>query len=277
MGDPRIRSAARRLGWHVVPARDFDLVRRDYYSPLLDTESIPPDAWRRRSDLAGIEFDTGRQIAWAEERLAPHVAAFGDFDYRNQHYEEADAEIAYAMVRHFEPGRIVELGSGYSTLVLARAAAETGARLVANDPYPRGIVDNGVAELRRRPAQEVAADELQAGDMLFVDTTHVVKLGGDVNHVILDLLPRLPDGVVVHFHDIWLPYEYHRDLTDILGMHWNEQYLLQAFLSGNPRWEVLFATHAVAVEQRQRLKALVPSYTGDNYPTSFWIRASRGA
>ena len=103
-----------------------------------------------------------------------------------------------------------------------------------------------------------------------------MKTGGDVNFVVLDALPLLAPGVVVHFHDIWLPYEYHRALTHILGMYWTEQYLLQAFLIGNPDFEVLFATRAVAVEHSERLQALIPSYSGENFPSGFWLRRSGG-
>jgi len=187
------------------------------------------------------------------------------------------------MVRHFRPGRVLELGSGFSTLALGRgcvANASTGVRteLVANDPYPSGIVSDGspgVTALHRRRAQDVPLEEftaLRAGDILFVDTTHTVKIGGDVNFVVLDALPRLAPGVVVHFHDIWLPYEYHRALTDILGMYWAEQYLLQAFLIANADFEILFATRALAVEHPERLEALIPSYSGENFPSGFWLR-----
>jgi hypothetical protein len=97
-----------------------------------------------------------------------------------------------------------------------------------------------------------------------------VRLGGDVNHIVLDVLPVLAPGVVVHFHDIWLPFEYHEALTRYHGVHWSEQYLVQAFLSGNEHWEVLFATRAVSVDEPEAFAELVPKYEG--YPTSFWLR-----
>ena len=280
------RRAAAALGLHVARRRNYDLVARGYYSPIPDETLLPEGVRERRSALRGIPFDTERQVEWAERELSAHVRELddaADFDWDNSMYERGDAEIAYAVVRRFRPGRIFELGSGFSTLVLARAAA-TNARdghpavLESNDPYPAEVVKGpveGLASLRRRAAESIAVheiEELGPSDILFVDTTHVVRLGGDVNHIVLDLLPSLRPGVLVHFHDIWLPYEYHPGLTRYHGVYWTEQYLLQALLSGNPGFEILFATHAVAVEQSARFRRLVPRYTGANYPTSFWLR-----
>lgn len=289
----RIRRAAAAVGLHLARRRNYDLVPRGFYSPIPDESLLPPDIRVRRSELRGIDFDTAHQVEWAERELSRFVGEFqaaetgtrgsGEFFFQNPMYGHGDAELAYAMVRRFAPARVVELGSGFSTLVLARAVAANGVdgrdtRLEVNDPYPQGVGDEatpGVSVLNRRPAEQIPVAEferLARDDVLFVDTTHVVRLGGDVNHIVLDVLPALVPGVIVHFHDIWLPYEYHRDLTTYLGVHWSEQYLLQALLSGNRSFEVLFGTHAVAVEQPERLARLVPGYTGEGYPTSFWLR-----
>jgi SAM-dependent methyltransferase len=287
------RRAANALGLHLAPKSDYELLRRSYYSPIPDLDALPPDVWERPSSMAGIAFDTAAQIDWCERELgelvreldAPRTgeADGGRFYFENQTYEYGDAEIAYAIVRRFRPRSVLELGSGFSTLALGLACLANEregdpCRLVANDPYPRGVVDArapGVTEVLGRPAQDVPLAEFEAlepGDVLFVDTTHVIKLGGDVNYVILEVLPRLRPGVLVHFHDIWLPDQYHRALTEVLGMHWNEQYLLQAFLIGNREFEVLFATHAVCARHPERFQALVPGYTGENYPSGFWLR-----
>jgi hypothetical protein len=242
-----------------------------FYSPLPDLSALPEDVWGRRSALAGVAFDAARQIAWAEAELAAGIAAFeapAGFRLANSYYESVDAEVCDALVRRLAPSRVIELGSGWSTLLL-RAAAP--GRVTTYDPYPAEFLDG----VEPRAAQEIPLevfDGLGHGDVLFVDTSHTVKLGGDVNRIVLDVLPRLAPGVVVHFHDIWLPYEYHRVLVEDMGMYWAEQYLLQAFLIGNP-WEVLFAAQAVAREHPGRLQALVPSYTGANFPSAFWLRA----
>jgi hypothetical protein len=122
--------------------------------------------------------------------------------------------------------------------------------------------------------QEVADDvfrELEAGDLLFVDTSHTVKPGSDVNRIVLDLLPILAPGVIVHFHDIFLPFPYSRDHLDDAHF-WNEQYLLQAFLTENPAWEVLVGAQAVARAHPHRLREAIPSFAPGTSPGAFWIR-----
>jgi len=101
-----------------------------------------------------------------------------------------------------------------------------------------------------------------------------VKMGGDVNHVVLDILPTLGTGVLVHFHDIFLPWEYPRLWLERYGLYWTEQYLLQAFLACNPRFEIVCALYALAREYPQRLSGVYPSWTpAAPHPGAFWIRS----
>jgi hypothetical protein len=113
--------------------------------------------------------------------------------------------------------------------------------------------------------------ELEARDVLFVDTTHTVKTGGDVNRIVLDLMPLLAPGVIVHFHDVLLPWEIHKNWLD-RGWFWFEQYLLQAFLSGNEDWEVIFGIHDLTRTEPGLVKQVVPSWRGESYPSAFWLR-----
>jgi hypothetical protein len=132
----------------------------------------------------------------------------------------------------------------------------------------------GLAALHRVPAQEVSEQvfaELGTGDILFVDTTHTVKIGSDVNRIVLRVLPLLQSGVTVHFHDICLPYEYPRYLFEEYALYWAEQYLLQAFLSMNPSFEVLYATDALCRDRRSQVEALGLAAPGES-GSSFWIR-----
>jgi hypothetical protein len=115
-------------------------------------------------------------------------------------------------------------------------------------------------------------EELGDGDVLFVDTTHTVKIGSEVNVVVLEVLPRLRAGVVVHFHDIFLPFEYPRRWMEDFALYWNEQYLIQAFLAHNESWEVLVAAQALSRMRRQELTDLVgPAAVGYD-AASFWMR-----
>ena len=113
--------------------------------------------------------------------------------------------------------------------------------------------------------------ELEAGDVLFVDTTHTVKAGGDVNHIVFEVLPRIRAGVIVHFHDVFLPWEYPRDWLERQGRYWCEQYLLQAFLMFNGEWRVVFGANAVAQEFPAELREIVPSFHSGIEPGALWI------
>ena len=193
-----------------------------------------------------------------------------------------DAAVLHAIVRGTRPRRIVELGSGHSTLVAAAACLANereGAPVDyrAYDPYPKVARPGlpGLTELSTTPAEDLPAErlaELGNDDVLVVDTTHTVKTGGDVNHIVLDVLPRLRPGVLVHFHDIFLPWEYPRVWAEDYGLYWAEQYLLQAFLSMNDGFEVVCALYALSREQPEGLRELVPAWREGTVPGAFWIR-----
>jgi hypothetical protein len=267
----------------------LQLVVKSFYSPIPDLAALPAGVWDRRSDLAGIDFDLDRQLALVE-RLAPRFEEFdppqaraepGRYHRSNPSYPAGDADLLYALTRELAPTRIIELGSGFTTLVLAEALGRNGSgRLVSFDPFP-GVaseVTNGAVDLRLVPAQEVPLaefEELRDGDFLIVDTTHTVKVAGDVNRIVLDILPRLAAGVYIHFHDIFLPYEYPREWPERFGLYWSEQYLLQAFLALNPSFEIVVALHALSRERRARLEELIPALSGAS-PAAFWIRRMEG-
>ena len=272
----------------------FDIVRRDYYSPVPDLSRVPETIWTRPSDLGGVRLAPLESMEFIERELAPFIAELdipvndpgvpGEFFLSNHYFEAVDAELLYAMVRAMRPARVIELGSGYTTLLInmaCRRNANAGVRTVhdAFDPYPREhILGAGVAEptsVSAISATEVPLQvfsELRAGDVLFVDTTHTVKLASDVNFVILDVLPRLRDGVLVHFHDIFLPWEYPRGWFTEMQCFWSEQYLLQAFLAYNREFEVLVPAHALAREHPERLRRAIPSFADGVSPGSMWLR-----
>jgi predicted O-methyltransferase YrrM len=296
----RVQSAAARRGLHVARRRDWRLSPNNYYSALPDVEQLDGAVWERESPMLGVAFDPEAQMAFAETHLGRFAAELHaahttqdplEFHLDNAHFESVDAEIAYAMLRHLKPQRVVELGSGFSTQVLARAAHRNGqdgapCELYAYNPYPsermRAVLERGIPGLTQHVDIEAQAlplrtfSRLEAGDVLFIDTSHTVKLGGEVVHLFLEVLPRLAPGVVVHVHDIALPYEYDRRFVVDLQMPWAEQYLLQALLCGSPDWEVLFGAQAVTRKHPDRLRAIVPSLRERHYPSSFWMRRDQG-
>jgi hypothetical protein len=286
---PSLKKRAFRAATRIAARAGLDVVPRNYYSPVPDLDVLPGDHFARPQPMPGIDLDLPRQLALLETDLAPHIAAFpypraepagGGFYLDNGNYETVDAETLWAMIRHLKPRRIVELGSGFSTLVLAGAAQANrdegdGTDLRSFDPYAREFVKSAGTELVLESALEVPLDRfdsLRSGDVLFVDTTHTVKTGSEVNRIVLEILPRLAPGVHVHFHDVFLPYDYPREYLSEQWWFWSEQYLLQAFLACNDHFEVTLATNALATDHADRVAAVVPSFSAGIQPGAFWIR-----
>lgn len=264
--------------------------------------SVPPrldPSWRRRVPLHGIDLRLDRQLHFLNTELAPFIEEFsselhcgedGGFELWNGQYMGGDAELLYAMVRHLKPSRVIEIGSGFSTMVSAAACRRNGregspAELIAIDPMPRTEIAGleGLTRIERVDCRSLPASvltDLDPGDVLFIDSSHVVKLGSEVNLLLLDVLPRLAPGVIVHIHDIYLPYEYHPHLY-ALGVYFTEQYLLQALLTENDRWEILLSACALTREFPAAVRSVIPSVASDlpglpadfDYaPAAFWMR-----
>jgi Methyltransferase domain len=206
------------------------------------------------------------------------------FWLHNNSYESVDAEILYATLRHLKSPRVYELGSGASSHVIHLAAlanAREGRPLehTVFDPFPyqaspMGPVPNVTTHpIRAEDLDPARFAALHAGDVLFVDTTHTVRTGGDVTHIFLEILPRLAPGVTVHVHDIFLPYEYPRDWVVEQRRAWAEQYLLQAFLAFSRDFEVVIPNYALARAAPDTLQRLIPSFDPRTVrPGGFWIR-----
>jgi len=274
-------AASRRLG--------FEVVRRSFYSPLPDRERLPAALWSGPGELPGVELNVDggrallREMAPFLAEFTPAVAQASNFRLDNGTYETGDAETLFAMLRQFKPARVLELGSGTSSHIISaalRANDADGNRSTYRvfDPYPWQATELGPAsgvEVVALGATDVPPSEyaaLEPGDVLFVDTTHTVKTGGDVNHLLLEVVPRLPVGVIVHFHDIFLPYEYPREWVVDMRLAWAEQYLLQAFLAFNRQFEVLLPVHALARTAPAELDRLIPGFHPGAAPGAFWIR-----
>lgn len=270
-----------------------------FYSPVPDLRELEAlRVWDRRSDLAGIDF---RPLAQEEYLLAlgrahgdecdwPATLQEGDprFHTENNSFSFGCAAALHCILRANKPRRVIEVGSGYSSKVIAGALAMNRAQgapcdYTIIDPYPGDFVRNGGAKAREVVAKcvETTAPELftQLGrnDVLFIDSGHTVRIGSDVNFLFLDVLPRLAPGVIVHVHDIHLPYEYPRVYftNPRFRVLWTEAYLLQAFLSLNREFEVLLGMCWIMRERMDTFRRAFPHYDPACHKLtsgSFWIR-----
>jgi hypothetical protein len=182
------------------------------------------------------------------------------------------------MVRHFQPRLIIEIGGAFSSLLLGEAAAKnSSSALICIEPFPQEFLKHsfpGLQSLIEKKVENVDLNffsQLGPGDMLYIDSWHTVKIGGDVNYLFLEVLPRLKPGVIVHVHDIFLPFDYRRDWVMYEHRFWTEQYLLQVFLSFNSEFEVLISNSYLRHYYREDLKAAFPSLPSWD-EGSFWMR-----
>lgn len=289
---------ARRLG--VPPAR-FERhgwlpVPLHFYHPYPSEEEVAAsDPWSRDTAFAGVDIDldacAGRLEEWGrtfgeECRWPEHSDDPRTYHASNGAFGFTSAAVAHTVLRRVRPGRVVEVGSGYSTHVLSgalvRNAADGGrsGEIVSIEPYPATILDCDIPHLARRIERRVETveldvfDALDDGDVLFIDSSHIIRYGGDVLFLYLEILPRLRPGVVVHIHDIHLPEAYPRVYYDESRYVWNEQCLLQAFLVGNRDFEVWLPCWWLHRDRPAAFEAAFPAYRpGDHRPgSSFWMR-----
>lgn len=264
-----------------------DVLKRSYHSPVVHIGDLPAEVFDRPDPMYGVSIELPNQLDLLSD-LARYIEEFSPPSsfFQNIMYGSVDAEVLYGLVRHLKPKRIIELGSGSTTLVMAwaneanrREGAEP-ANLLAFDPYPSPLVTGGVAGLNEvlaaRPERidRHRLSQLEANDILFVDTTHTVKVGSEVNYIILEVLPLLARGVYVHFHDIFLPYSY-PEIYLAQHLFYVEQYLLQGFLAFNPQYEVTFSAQALTRQHRDAVVSAIPSAPSGLLPagpSSFWIR-----
>jgi hypothetical protein len=169
-----------------------------------------------------------------------------DYSYDNSYFSSPDTEILYTMLRRHMPKRIIEIGSGNSTRVIRQAILDGGfaCELTSVDPTPRRdvgeISDQLILERVEFAGKDIPFNQLQSGDILFIDSSHEVKTGNDVLFLFLRVLPNLPPGTLVHVHDVFLPYDYPKEW--VINERWamGEQYLLATMLSNEETWDVVW-------------------------------------
>ncbi len=268
-----------------------------FYSPICHPDDLArhyadPAKSNGRVELAGIELnEAGQRALW--QQWLPLLAAFPykhdgvqpGLRYRtdNPAYGIGDATVLYCMLRHLAPKRIIEVGSGFSSAcaldtIEQHLAGQTQISFI--EPYPdllKSMLKPGDLErITIIPAkiQDVPLatfDALDAGDILFINSTHIVKTGSDVVHEIFNILPRLKPGVVVHFHDVHYPFEYPAEWVVERNYSWNEVYALRAFLMYNTTYEIMFFNDAFARLSRDLVHRDAPAVLA-NPGGGLWLR-----
>lgn len=269
-----------------------------FYSPICD----PADLAAREAELwpepprpcLGIDFNDASHIeildGWFPRHLpgfdypqkGPADEALSHFYLENSQFSWLDARALFVFLRALRPRRVIEVGSGYSSLLMAdvnlrHLGGEVDIRCI--EPYPRAFLQRGLPGIREVIVQRVQAvpldrfEALEAGDVLFIDSSHVAKTGSDVNYLFFEVLPRLRAGVHVHVHDIMLPAEYLKEWAITENRSWNEQYLLRALLMYSNAFEVVFGCYYAWLAHRERVIRALALPDGAGFGGgSFWMR-----
>lgn len=267
-------------------------IRNHYYEPLFDSRhlSYPLDAPRT---LPGIDFDVPSQLKLLGElQFADEFSAFVDqqqaekteasFGFGNESYESGDADFLYQAIRHFKPQTVIEIGSGASTKIARQALSMNSKELrsayrhVCIEPYEQPWLESfGDIELIRNKVESCDLDwqnELSSGDLLFIDSSHMIRPQGDVLYEYLDILPQLRSGVIVHVHDIFSPRDYLENWVKDDVRFWNEQYLLEATLGNSARYEVIASLNLLKHEYYSELQRVCPFLEPEREPGSIYFR-----
>jgi hypothetical protein len=273
-----MRARMRRLAFGLSTV--LGLGRRGFFVPYRYAESVAPQDYPALRPLfaaaaPGLEA-TFAAIEGVADGLAAIAASGGPARFDQTWFPRLDAAAAYALVRRERPRTIVEIGSGHSTRFLAAAVRDESlpTRILCIDPAPRATLDGLVVEhVQRllRDADPAIVGKLAPGDVLFVDSSHIAMPGTDVDRLVLDVLPRLAAGVLVHVHDIVLPDSYPAPWQ---WRGYNEQIVIGALLQGGG-YDLVFASHYAAKAFPERLRkgilARIPLPDGA-FETSLWLR-----
>lgn len=296
-----IYKQALRCGVHIIPAH--------YYSPLPNIVELErsTERWAKPSAMAGIHVDLDEQLGNLATVCRPFIAEVaGNAHYRyatgqpfprgrSRFFGYIEAQVLHAVIRYYKPARIIEIGGGVPSYCSRQALTRNanGSRVVSIEPDPvlmlQQFAQSDHFELIARPIQDVPLDlftGLTANDVVFIDSNHTVKAGGEVNYIVQEILPILPTGVLVQFHDIYLPYDYDRDVLRTFYPP-NETPLIAAFLSCNLRYQILFSLSMLHYGRREEMQRILPEYqpeqdhygmrVGDydparHFPSSLWLR-----
>ncbi|MBT3933199.1 MAG: class I SAM-dependent methyltransferase [Bacteroidetes bacterium] len=278
---PRCKSALMKIG--VFP------IRHHYYEPQFD-HRFPKLDFSQDRNLPGIDWNVSGQIELLEKftfsnelsNTPKEKSKSLEFYMNNGTFQSGDAEYWYQLIRTFKPRRIFEIGSGNSTLMAIKALnrnedddPEYNCDHTCIKPYEMPWLEEAGVYLVRQKVEDVELSffsKLQENDILFIDSSHIIRPQGDVLFEYLELLPSLKKGVIVHIHDIFSPKNYPGKWLQDDVLFWNEQYLLEAFLSHNTSWKIIGALNFLQHNHYEKLKSVAPFLSTGREPGSFYIQ-----
>lgn len=275
------RKVARTLFHFLERHLELHLTANDYYSPIPSVKDLPPNIYEQPFSMAGVDINETGQMSWLDDVLLRYAHEF--VPEPNGGLSLLDAFALYATIRHRRPAKFIEIGGGDSTLIAMRAVEANRreghpCKFTCIEPYPRDFLLKSQwpdYSLLTDLVQNVPAREFADADIVFIDSSHVSKIGSDVNYEILEIVPHTRVGCLIHWHDIVIPTNYWKDWTERSGQFWNESYMLHAFLAFNASFSVRWASRYMQLHHGSLLKQHFPYVRDDHRLTSFWVERVR--
>lgn len=262
-------------------------MRDHYYQPLVNPEKHLTKSLAANRNLPGIDLNIEEQLAllssfsYNEELLQfpmQKPTSLGYY-YKNGSFESGDSEYLYNMIRHIKPALFIEVGSGFSTLIANSAILKNNndCRHICIEPYQApwisGLQNVEIIRKKLEDTDLAIFDQLKEGDILFIDSSHIIRPQGDVLLEYLEILPRLKPGVIIHIHDIFTPKDYLEEFILKNRYMWNEQYLLEALLTNTNSFKIIAAVNFLKENYFNEIAAKCPVLKIEKFrePGSFWI------
>ncbi|GAK55312.1 hypothetical protein U27_02144 [Candidatus Vecturithrix granuli] len=278
---PRCRQVFLKIGVFPILDHFYDPLFNEQHlkKPLTEPRILPGIEWNDQSQLDLLE-----QFHYNEELTGIKMYKEDDetFHFNNNVFDAGDAETWYNMIRWFQPKCIIEIGSGYSTLMAIKAIKRNKhedhgyqCQHICIEPYLASWLEHADVTVIRKPVEDVELElfsSLQPHDLVFIDSSHIIRPQGDVLYEYFRILPVLAGGVIVHIHDIFSPRDYLTEWIVEEKRLWNEQYLLEALLMSNPEWRIMAALNYLSHSYYAQLKATCPFLAPTSEPRSFYIR-----
>lgn len=264
-------------------------IRDHYYEPLFNPKYIKKPLDKKR-DLPGINWNIKEQINLLNKfqfnnELKNIALSYVDdltFSFNNNAFESGDAEYWYNIIRFKKPKTIIEIGSGNSTLMAIKAINKNKeedstyvCKHICIEPYEMAWLEKSSVSVIRKKVEDIDKklfEQLEENDILFIDSSHIIRPQGDVLFEYLELLPILKSGVIVHVHDIFSPRDYPKEWIINEIKFWNEQYLLEAFLTSNCDWKIIGALNYLKNNYYKKIKEKCPYLTSEREPGSFYLQ-----
>ena len=251
----------------------------NYYEPSFNFDYLKKKLSDKRS-LPGIKFNIDDQIRNLSK--FNYLKELNDLDFvmDNNFFEAGDAEIYYQMIRYFKPNKIIEIGSGQSSLIAKEAIKKNKVidsfltELTCIEPYENKWLEKNEIKVIRKKVEEVDESiftSLVKNDILFIDSSHVIKPQGDIVKIFLEILPILRSGVIIHVHDIFSPRDYPENWLKVENRFFNEQYLLEGILDNSSRYNVMLSLNLLKHDFYAELYNACPYLNERSEPSSFYI------